>query len=259
MRPDGDRSKAQSGTGQAARRCISRALKWLTSTGPRRFAHGLSVSAPYLDPEEAESGFQKVAAALELIALHSPGAYRHVRQSVAQIVIAGRRSRYWGYYLYDLEWCLLAADWIQSDVATPPVIAMTIVHEATHGRLHRLGIQMTDENRIRVERLCMKAEIAFAGRLPGGEALRKWAQQIYDDAESIWPDNRLRKRWSEWLRKVGVPRWFFAPLDQLAPRQGSAEHRAETEKAQAGLSPNNRATGNSSSGNAIDQTLSPTA
>lgn len=171
------------------------------------------MSDTYLDPDEAESGFQKVAAALELIAMHSPGAYRHVRQSVKQIVIAGRRSSFCGLYLYDLEWCLLARDWIRDDVATAPVIAMTIVHEATHGRLHRLGIQTTRENHIRVERLCVKAEIALAGRLPNGEALRDWAQQIYDDAESIWSVERLHRGWSESLRERGLPKWFVAVLD----------------------------------------------
>lgn len=144
-------------------------------------------------------------------------------------MITGRRSRFCGYYLYDLEWCLLAHDWIRDHVATAPVVAMTIVHEATHGRLHRLGIHTTRENHIRVERLCVKAEIALAGRLPNGEALRDWAQQIYNDAESIWSVERVRRRWSELLRENGLSKWFVAFPDWLAARRISAKRRPDAD------------------------------
>ena len=54
----------------------------------------------------------------------------------------------------------------------PELIASVIVHEATHARLMRCGIGYEEELRARVEKVCLRRELAFAAKLPNGEQIR---------------------------------------------------------------------------------------
>jgi len=54
-------------------------------------------------------------------------------------------------------------------------IAATILHEAMHARLHRLGVAVGAADRARQERFCRRAEVEFGRLVPGGEPIVKRA------------------------------------------------------------------------------------
>lgn len=56
-----------------------------------------------------------------------------------------------------------------------PLLAMTLVHEATHARLWQNGIGYPAKVRARIERLCVSAEIRLARELPDAEELETFA------------------------------------------------------------------------------------
>src|SRR5882672_12744248 len=86
---------------------------------------------------------------------------------------------------------------------TPAHVAATIIHEATHARLMTAGVGYEPERRAKVERICFKAEIAFASRLPDGQPIIDEAQaQIKRDPE-VWTDQAARARRVSKLRELG--------------------------------------------------------
>jgi len=54
---------------------------------------------------------------------------------------------------------------------TPADIAVTLVHEAVHAKIERFGIAYDEHRRAAIEAVCIRREIAFAMRLPDGEAI----------------------------------------------------------------------------------------
>lgn len=55
------------------------------------------------------------------------------------------------------------------------LLAMTLVHEATHAHLMARGIPYSEENRERIERICVKAEVRLARLLPNSSDLEAFA------------------------------------------------------------------------------------
>lgn len=206
-------------------RWSSRCLVWGVRTcGRTEVLHGIPVTVSFPDSVDADALLRKIEAALELISLHAPRAFEHVDRHVEHIVI-GSPLGCIGKYLADLRWCLLDDAWILRERITPAAVAMTIVHEATHGRLHRLGIPYTNDNRIRVERLCMKAEITLAARMPGCEPLRQWAEQISRDAEEHWSLEKWRRDRVNALRRFHISQWLAVLLQRITEPPRSLTRR----------------------------------
>jgi hypothetical protein len=61
--------------------------------------------------------------------------------------------------------------------APPEAVASTIVHEAEHARLSRLGYGYTPDLQPRIERICHRAERTFGRLLPDGAAVIAQAEQ----------------------------------------------------------------------------------
>jgi hypothetical protein len=60
--------------------------------------------------------------------------------------------------------CHLSAKFVEDYSAAN--VAIAIVHEATHARVGQAGIPLYPDLRSRIERRCVREEIAFAQRLP---------------------------------------------------------------------------------------------
>jgi hypothetical protein len=93
-------------------------------------------------------------------------------------------------------------------------VAMTIVHETMHARLHRRGITVTDDNRARIERVCIRAERAFAERALAGGVSDADAGIRDADRRLAWPPQVYSR--TAWLSRqilaaieVGIPRWIL--------------------------------------------------
>lgn len=84
---------------------------------------------------------------------------------------------------------------------------MTLVHEATHARLHRAGVRYTHDLRERIEAICLKAEIDFGRRLPGAEQLVAEAQTALETR--WWEAPSQQQREIGQLRALGVPGWLL--------------------------------------------------
>lgn len=110
----------------------------------------------------------KVGAALTLMRQCDPRRYVYLKRDVKRILVFGRPG-YRGQWHQSLALCELTDAYVLDPRTTPAMLAATLAHEAMHARLYRWGIGYDYEKVVRVERICFKASIAFARRLPLSE------------------------------------------------------------------------------------------
>ena len=152
--------------------------------------------------------FDKVSAALALIATHSPIRLRHIRRDLRGIWItetAGNQAEYdWAERL-----CLLDRGYLLRPEFTPAHVAASVIHEATHARLARRGFGYQPERRARVEGVCYRAELRFASRLPDQESLVEQIQRDLGRDPIAWSAAASAERAEGKLRELSVPGWLI--------------------------------------------------
>jgi hypothetical protein len=93
-------------------------------------------------------------------------------------------------------------------------VASIIVHEATHARLALAGFGYEPATRERIEGVCFRSEIAFASRLPDGQALIDAARAQLAGDPAVWTDGARRERTVDKLRQLGLPEWLVRILNR---------------------------------------------
>jgi hypothetical protein len=181
---------------------------WLS---PRSEAFGVKLYAVTLPPGMQELFFAKVRRALELIDRHEPQRLRRLRQDVS--VIGGIAGGAHHYKPYGRAIMLSWPGVLQGTVIDT---AMTIVHEATHGRLASVGIEYEEAPRSRIEGVCVAQEAAFARLLPGGEAL---AMTALKKLETPWWTPEEAHRWTMIkARAHKLPGWLLRYIEWKSRR-----------------------------------------
>lgn len=165
--------------------------------------------------DEQESALEKVTGALRLLANHEPAALRRLRRDLTggirvEPILQNRAQFDPRSFSCQIE---LAA---VSDVMSSEELALTLVHEATHARLWRLGVRYDEALRTRIEKICIRRELAVAHKLPDGQQWACWVKRSLaaDNQEFLTDrafDSRHKKfRWRVFrrIRKLGLPIWF---------------------------------------------------
>ncbi len=131
------------------------------------------------------AAFSKIDQAFNLISEFDSLHYHQIKHNVKRIWISVLPVNY-AEWVDDLQTCILDRNYLlRSDVSVCE-IAQTIVHEATHARLCKLKIKYTEDIRDRVERICVKSEIAFAKRLPNGQKEIEIAESRLKLPQNFW-------------------------------------------------------------------------
>jgi hypothetical protein len=104
---------------------------------------------------------------LALIEQYVPHHFRHLRRDFAYIVVERFACR--GAYFHQQHACLVELTFTVNPDFSDAEVAATILHEAMHARLHRLGFPLEMEDRARQERFCRRAEIEFGQLVPSGD------------------------------------------------------------------------------------------
>ena len=157
----------------------------------------------------------RLAEALLLIRQVDAKRFIRIRRDVRRILIVRSGGpEYWpladGFVLDSLY------------VANAPIerIALSIVHEAVHARLWKMGVDYRSALRSRIEKLCVHSEIAFASQLPQGGVLLEQARAKL--ANPWWTEQRVFERRLAAMRKSGWPEWLLRPYRAIfGPNQDS--------------------------------------
>lgn len=124
--------------------------------------------------------------ALGLIERYAPSHFRRLRRDFDHILVQRYACR--GAYLPDRRACLVELTFAVNRDFTPSQVAATILHEAMHARLHRLGFPLEMADRARQERFCRRAEIEFGQAVPDGTPIVERAlATLYARDEEVAP------------------------------------------------------------------------
>lgn len=190
-----------------------RILPWrvLMLISPRWECHGVLVFDCSRARLSAETHFAAVDRALGLISTYQPRRLARFRQDVRRILILEHLgNEFWP----DLRACVLTPTRLVNETTA---VAMAIVHEGTHARLLTCGIGYPRELRARIERFCIRQEIDFATRVPGGSSHIETSLQQLETP--WWNDSDLFERRMGLLRGAGTPAFLMRVVRAIfAPR-----------------------------------------
>lgn len=153
------------GLGDTVRYWAGRRLTALQTS--RHAVHGLPVVVVNTRPDIAtDEVIARLDRVLTLIARAAPHYYRHLARDVAFIRVQRYACR--GAYFPGDRSCLVELTFAVNPEFSDAQVAASLVHEAMHARLHRLGLAHPAEERAREERFCRRAEIEFGLAVPDG-------------------------------------------------------------------------------------------
>jgi hypothetical protein len=161
-----------------------------------------------------ETYAQKVANALGLIARHDPNRLARIKRDLGAVLVwpftaAGTIAEFHS----DLGICALYSAAIKDVPAA--LVALSIVHEATHARL--ACIPVTRDNLPRMERLCLEQELAFARHIPEGAALAAYVEnRVAKFDPTAYTKSARMQRGLQELDEAGAPRPLLAVMGFLA-------------------------------------------
>jgi hypothetical protein len=168
--------------------------------------------------DKADELRTKAAAALSLIKEHSPKCYSRVCRFIPKILIFGGHG-YTAVYISDLRLCDVCRHYALAESTTPSHLAMTLVHEATHGYLEARGFVYEEHLRQRIEGICMRTEVWLARRQPESAELISEAQARLNILPDYWKSDAFVQRDIEQLRKIGAPKWAVSFAERIAARR----------------------------------------
>ena len=174
----------------------------------QQVAEGLVV-VDLTQSQQASRLFPTVEAALAMIREVDPRRFARILRDVKRIAVMrsfASAGEYWPQY----EAVALEVQHLETHTLLS--ICMTIVHEATHARIKRWGVRDSID-RERIERACVKQEIAFARKVPGSERLIEGALEKL--GTEWWKEQSSSHRFERRLERAGTPRWLRRILKWL--------------------------------------------
>ena len=158
----------------------------------------------------SDDHFDTIRHALELIQIHQPVRFTRILRDVRRIIVADvLGAEFWPH----MGACALSAELLGSGSLS---VALALVHEATHARLHAARIPYDASSRERIERICIRQEIIFAQQFPDNASLVDDIRRQLD--RPWWSDSDLFERRLYLLKSAGASsrvlrciRAIFAP------------------------------------------------
>lgn len=176
----------------------------------------MSIGIDSRDKEEIGVLVDKLERACMLVYLYDPRRWRRLCEQVDGLWVFGTVGGL-GEWIPGARLVRINAAYVFSASTSPEDIASVIVHEGTHARLSKCGIEYSEHLRPRIEAVCVRAEIAFAHRIPQGEVLVERAERLLTCDPETWSDSRAAERRVKDLRTLGVPHWALSVLAFFFP------------------------------------------
>jgi hypothetical protein len=153
---------------------------------------------------------RRVEGALALVKIHDRDRYDRMLRGLERVWVHLLPGNVAGFNV-SLRACELDTRFVVEKGSQLEIIASAIVHECTHARLWRGGIGYAEEQRHRVEGICIRRELAFAAKLPNGQQLREWVESRLRSPLDLTDAAFAQRRETgtlEVMRHVGIPEWL---------------------------------------------------
>lgn len=174
---------------------LGRLSLWLMLRGSTRdVLFGMPVYLPYRPGERRDVTIKNLRTGLAYLARYAPATLERACRDLRGILVWLIPEAAYGFYDRHRRLCLVDGDFA-AEPLHPAQLALLIAHEAMHARLHECPYG-TPAERVRVERLCVKAEILVASRIPGGEAMVQYLteRRLNTLDPSDYTDAAMRER-----------------------------------------------------------------
>jgi hypothetical protein len=163
-------------------------------TGPNTTIEGIVVYHGMVDKEQRDTALLKVTEALKLIRQRDPRRWNRIQRDRPAIVIGEGL----GSHSYVPSTNTIDLDLRRTLAALTQLLAVSLVHEATHARIART----TERQRLRTmgrereERLCVEEGIAFMRRVARADdpRLESWITEQRKALETPWWTRRAQRR-----------------------------------------------------------------
>jgi hypothetical protein len=192
-------------------------LQWALSR--RELMHGIPTGVPWSDPDRSVAA-TKLRAALDVIAAIEPRRLTRLKRDIRRVLVTSVQVAD-AQFGPSSRTVLLDETYVCKPEVTPAHLAPTIVHEATHARLFTAGIGYPVVLRPRIERLCMRAELDFAERLPEGAAAAARAHDGLNLPDATWDPDVVTERRLALIRSWGWPQWLVRVIERGAGRSAA--------------------------------------
>jgi hypothetical protein len=173
--------------------------------------------------KERDCSLRRIEDALALIEQCDSLSYSRVTRDLKRIwvnlVAVGNAN-----FQRSLQACVLDERYVLSETTTAERLALTIIHEATHARLERCGINYDEKLRPRIEAACRRRELAFTRKLPDSIELQdelvqtlEWYATNPDYYSNLRFEEREVQGGAEVLRYLAVPEWIIRVILRTRP------------------------------------------
>lgn len=177
--------------------------------GDKWTCRGFEVSFSSMDDDiSVAAAREKIDGALELIARHDPRRFRQLARVVKRIWVT-RLAGPWGQYHWRTKTCAIDDKYLARETVDSLRVASILVHEGTHGWLYQLGIDYVAPNRARIERICVRSELAFMSRFPEKPELVELKRRQMEMDDEDFSDEAMLRRTLETV-SGWRPRWAYA-------------------------------------------------
>ena len=167
---------------------LRRLRQWIDRRIERRLTrtrtlHGITVTVMNRRTDiDEETLWARTDAALALIATVDPRRFRRMARDFS--VLHVRRGFTRGAFYQQSRACVLDNTFVANPQFTITEVAACLVHEAMHARVQAMGVTRGRDDRAHEERICRKAEIAFAERAPDGERVIARARAALESVDT---------------------------------------------------------------------------
>jgi hypothetical protein len=192
-------------------------LQWAITH--RELMHGIPTGVPRSQPDKDIAG-TKLRATLDLIATSQPRRLVRLQRDVRRILVTFVQVAD-AQYSAPTRTVLLDETYVCKPEVTAGHLATTMVHEATHARLFAAGIGYPTTLRPRIERLCMRQELDFAGRISDGSAAAARARHGLNLPDENWHPDVVLERRLALIRSWGWPEWLVRVIERGARRSAA--------------------------------------
>lgn len=187
------------------------------STSTKVSVEGIDVAVFWESGDTIAPALDKLRSGLALLRRFHPRALRDMQCLLPRMLITAIAAV--AQCVDSQGLCLIDRDVLESDYMTAERLAATLVHEIMHARLSRAGFVYSRSNKIRIERLCVKAELLLASRIPNGGAIVPDLQEQIVYAERLWSTANHHVTTLSRLRDLGFPEWLIRLVERASRRR----------------------------------------
>lgn len=141
------------------------AYRFAFAIGHQRVVHGIAVSVGSTRRGAADA-LARLERALDLVELYDARQHAIIQARLEWLLLGGLNRGGRAFYVAASRGCVLPLSLFDESRVSLAWLASVLLHEATHGRIHALGVSTTRTLRPRIERLCLRTQLEFLNRVP---------------------------------------------------------------------------------------------